>query len=153
MKRITIGGKEYTIKFSVEASLYNDCTKTVLNSFVKAGKIEGTKDADEAINSLLDTLSDVPQRALTLFYAGLMENHGKRGDKSILSIEDAKEVLTDYIYESRDEEGKFGKTFSTVLGEMIEIMEEDNFFGMIGLDKMLTKTEDSEPKKRNRKKS
>lgn len=146
MKRITIGGKEYTIKFSVAASLYSDCTKTILDGFVNAGKVEASKDINYALDELLDTMSNLPQKTLTLFYAGLLEYHGRRGDKSVMSMDDAEDLITDYLSEA-----KGTKSFSDIFSELMETMVEDNFFDLIGLNKMIEET--TEPKKRGRKKS
>ena len=146
MKRITIGGKEYTIKFSVAASLYSDCTKTILDGFVNAGKVEASKDVNYALDELLSTMSNLPQKTLTLFYAGLLEYHGRRGDKAVMSMDDAEDLIANYLFES---EGN--KSFSDVFSELMETMVEDNFFDLIGLNKMITET--TEPKKRGRKKS
>ncbi len=149
MKRITIGGKEYTFKFSVAASLYDDCIKSILDGFVTGGKLEASaknEDIDTTINEVLSTFANIPQKAITMFYAGLLENH----EDEIKSIKDARELIRKYIEENKDENGKLTKSFYDILSEMMEIMYEDNFFELIGLDKMIDQTA---PKKRGRKKS
>lgn len=149
MKRITIGGKEYTFKFSVAASLYDDCIKSILDGFVTGGKLEASaknEDIDTTINEVLSTFANIPQKAITMFYAGLLENH----EDEIKSIKDARELIRKYIEENKDENGKLTKSFYDILSEMMEIMYEDNFFELIGLDKMVDQTA---PKKRGRKKS
>lgn len=132
MKRITINKKEYTFEFSIEASLYDDCTKSVMDIFVKGGMMQGaaeTNDVEGALDNLLDMIVNIPQKALTLFYAGLLEHHGPEGDGSIQSKSDAKKVLTAYIKEEN-------KSFRDIFSEMMEQMAEDSFFDLIGLDKM-----------------
>ena len=149
MKRITIGGKEYTFKFSVAASLYDDCIKSILDGFVTGGKLEASaknEDIDTTINEVLSTFANIPQKAITMFYAGLLENH----EDEIKSIKDARELIREYIEDNKDENGKWTKSFYDILSEMMEIMYEDNFFELIGLDKMVDQTA---PKKRGRKKS
>lgn len=149
MKRITIGGKEYTFTFSVRASLYDDCIKSILDGFVTGGKLEASaknEDIDTTINEVLSTFANIPQKAITMFYAGLLENH----EDEIKSIKDARELIREYIEENKDENGKWSKSFYDILSEMMEIMFEDNFFELIGLDKMVDQTA---PKKRGRKKS
>ena len=149
MKRITIGGKEYTFTFSVRASLYDDCIKSILDGFVTGGKLEASaknEDIDTTINEVLSTFANIPQKAITMFYAGLLENH----EDEIKSIKDARELIRKYIEENKDENGKLTKSFYDILSEMMEIMYEDNFFELIGLDKMIDQTA---PKKRGRKKS
>ena len=149
MKRITIGGKEYTFKFSIAASLYDDCTKTILDGFVTGGRIEESaknNDIEGTIESVKNTLSNVPQKAITLFYAGLLENH----DDEIRSIKDARNLVKQYLEENKDENGEWSKSFYDVLSEMMQIMYDDNFFGLIGLDKM---ADQATPKKKSRKSS
>lgn len=132
MKKITIGKKEYTFEFTIEASLYDDCTKSVMDMFVKGGMVQGAaenSDLDGAMENLLETIANLPQKALTLFYAGLLEHHGPEGDGSIQSKSDAKKVLTIYLKDNN-------KSFRDVLGEMMEQMAEDSFFDLIGLNQM-----------------
>lgn len=148
MKKITINGKEYTFKFSVEASLYDDCTKSILDGFVTSGKLDESareRNVDGAIDEIISTFANVPQKAITMFYAGLMENHSDE----IKSIKDAKALVGQYITENKDENGEFKITFYDVLTEMMEIMADDNFFGLIGLNKMM---DQATPEKRTRKK-
>ena len=132
MKRITIDNKEYTIEFSIEASLYDDCTKSVMDMFVKDGMVSTAAeegDLEGAKEGLLSTIANIPQKALTLFYAGLLEHHGPYGDKSILSINDAKELAKLYIIESE-------KSWRDIMTEMMAQMAEDNFFDLVGLNQL-----------------
>ena len=132
MKKITINKKEYTFEFTIEASLYNDCTKAVMDMFVKGGMIQGaaeSNDPEGAMENFLDTIATLPNKTLTLFYAGLLEHHGSDGDGSVQGEHDAKKLLKIYLEENK-------KSFRDVFGEMTELMAEDNFFERIGLDKM-----------------
>lgn len=140
MKRITIDNKEYTIEFSIEATLYNECTEKVMDLFVSAGIAEAeTKNDDltdkQKVSVLADAfkknVSDIPNRALTLFYAGLLEHHGEFGDKSVLSINEAKRLLVCYMKQTE------GLSLYDVVTEMIEEMEKDHFFEKIGVDKVV----------------
>ena len=160
MKRITIGGKEYTFKFSVAASLYDDCTKALLNGFVTGGRVEEAtrqSDIEGVIDGTLSTFANIPQKAITMFYAGLLEYHGDE----IKSLKDARELIREYLEENKDEEGNWSISFFDVLQEMMTIMAEDNFFALIGLGKMIDQAfpTEEEPqktetlKKRGRKKS
>ena len=141
MKRITIDKKEYTFEFTIEASLYDDCTRSVMDMFVKGGMVQGAaedNDVNSAMENLLDTIANLPQKALTLFYAGLLEHHGPEGDGSIQGKSDAKKLLASYLKENN-------KSFRDVLGEMMEQMAEDSFFDLIGLNQMteeMTKNEE-----------
>lgn len=156
MRRLTINGKEYTFKFSIEASLYNECTEATMNMILAYGEAQGeaesVKNGDEyardhfmsAMRKLLSTSANVPRTALTLFYAGLLEHHSSTGDNSIRSIDDAKKVLTDYLNES-------GKNFHDVMNMMMECMGEDHFFELTGLSKVLNMENGENEKKSSRK--
>lgn len=140
MKRITIEKKEYTFEFTIEASLYDDCTKSIMDMFVKGGMVSGAAndaDIDGAREYLIETIANLPQKALTLFYAGLLEHHGPEGDGSIQSKSDAKRLLATYLKESN-------KSFRDVLGDMMGLMADDNFFDLIGLNQ-ITKDMTEEP--------
>ena len=141
MKKITIKDKEYTITFTIEASLYDECTKSVMDQFVKSGMVSSAAedgDTDSAIENVLDTIASLPQRTLTLFYAGLLENHGSYGDKSVLGKNDAKNILAAYLRESK-------KSYRDVFAEMMEIMADDSFFDLIGLNQWTTALSGEEP--------
>jgi len=140
MKRITIDRKEYTIEFSIEATLYNECTEKVMDLMVSAGVTEAEVNdenlsAKEKTSIMADAftknVSDVPQKALTLFYAGLMEHHGEFGDRTVLSIHEAKRLLVAYMKENE------GLTLYDIMNEMIGEMSKDHFFEKIGVDKMV----------------
>jgi hypothetical protein len=151
MKRITIDGKEYTFKFSVAASMYDECTKSILDGFVTGGKLESSaknNDVETTIEEVLSSFANIPQKAITMFYAGLMEYHGDE----IKSIKDARELISTYLEENKDDDGNWTISFYDVLSQMMEIMFEDNFFGLIGLGKMIDQSK-PETEKKTRKKS
>ena len=138
MKTITICGKDYKFEYTIEASLYSECTETIMDTFLGLGKVQGlanTNDVNGFMEELKNTIANVPIKALTLFHAGLLENHD-------FSKEESKELLKAYIKES-------GKSFSDVLGELMEIMTEDNFFDLIGLNQMFQTTKRGRKKKEN----
>ena len=146
MKRITIDHKEYTIEYSIEASLYDECTISVMDVFVKAGMSEAyakNGDAKAAMDEMLSTMAGLPNRVVTLFYAGLLEHHGEDGDKSVSSRDDAKKLLKKYITESN-------KSYMDVNNELMETIVEDNFFELIGLNEMLPT--ETKPKRGRKKK-
>ena len=138
MKTITINGNDYKIEYSIEASLYEDCAGCLMDFFINSGMAEGAAgagDATTAVNGLKATLISIPQRTLTLFYAGLMENHE-------MSKAEAKELLKQYISES-------GKSYLDIQNELVAIVEEDNFFDLIGLNKLFPNQEsNTKPKKK-----
>ena len=140
MKRITINNKDYTIEFSIEATMYNECIEDVMDMIIAAGKMQGDitsnkEDEEKLANNIIDTfkssVSEIPKRALNMFYGGLLEHHGANGDRTVNSIADAKVLLTTYIKESN-------LSLYEVLNDMVEQMGEDHFFDMIGVEKMLS---------------
>ena len=150
MLRKTISGKEYTFEFGIEATLYNDVTESIMNTFVTAGIAQNEAtggNVKDAMKTIVQSMSDIPQRAITLFYAGLLEHHGPSGDGSVKSINDAKTIMVQYMKEN-------GISMYEIMSEMTELMASDNFFEMIGLDKMLENMNQAEEKpRRGRKKA
>lgn len=129
MKVINIGGKDYTFEFTIEASLYNECTEkvvTLMSSMKDAKDKESTKE-------LISSMSNIPQTALTMFYAGLLEHHGEDGDGSVMDKKDAKTLVKKYFSEHKDEETG---NFYGIMSLMIEVMEDDDFFSQIGLNQL-----------------
>ena len=137
MKRVTIGGKEYTFKYSVDASLYNECTESTMELLLNFGEAQGAAQAENvdymtAARKVIGSITNIPQTALTLFYAGLLEYHGIEGDKSVRSLDDAKKLLKTYLAENE------GLSFYDVLTSLMETMGDDNFFALTGMDDMLS---------------
>lgn len=127
MRTIKIGNKEYTIEYSIEASLYADCTEKVTHMFKN---ISGA-GSKEGIENFIKAMSDVPQTTLSMFHAGLLENE-KDWDMS-----KTKAVVKQYLSEHK-EDGT--GNFYSLMEILIEEMEKDGFFELIGLDKMLAPT-------------
>lgn len=128
MRVLKIGKEEYTFKFDIEASLYSECTEKVTSILFSMAGEEG-KDAKKAF---LSSLSDIPQVALHMFHAGLLENHN-------VTLSESKKLIAQYIREHREDETG---SFYGVMNMLLEDMGEDGFFEMIGLDKMLQKVTD-----------
>ena len=140
MKRITIDKKEYTIEYSIEATLYNECIEKVMDLMVSAGVTEAEISNEETsakekvgviANTFTKNVADIPQKALTLFYAGLLEHHGEFGDKTVRSIYEAKGLMIAYMKENE------GLTLYDIMNDMIDEMGKDHFFEKIGVDKMV----------------
>lgn len=136
MKVLTIGGRDYTFEFSIEASLYNECTEKITNLMVGIGKAKETEgpDTNEKVRNVISTISNVPLVAMTMFYAGLLEHHGPNGDGTVKGMKDAKALARQYLVEHKDDEKG---NFYAVMNEMIECMEDDGFFELTGMSKML----------------
>lgn len=133
MKTIKIGEKEYKIEFTIEASLYNECTEKV------AGLVYAISEAEdkEDIKKMISSMSDIPQTTLTMFYAGLLEYHGEDGDKSVLSKTDAKKLIKQYFKEHEEDETG---NFYGIMEILIEQMVNDGFFKQIGLEQISNQT-------------
>lgn len=124
-KIIKISGKDYKLEYSIEASLYSDCTVSVTSLY------EALANNDGDIMKVIAGISNIPVTALTLFYAGLLEHHGTEGDGTVLNIKDAKLLAVQYMKELR-EEGKKGNWYD-LFSICAEQLNEDNFFDLIGL--------------------
>lgn len=133
-KLLTIGGKEYKLEYTIEASLYKDCISDMVSLLAEIQDAASKEDFRKTIREM----ANVPQVAWTIFYAGLMEAHGNHpnGDKTVPDKETAKQLLVQYIQEHKgQEEGNF----YGVMNMCVEQMGEDGFFELTGMDSMITK--------------
>lgn len=138
MKTIKIGEKEYKFEFSIEASLFNDCTERLTTFIANIGEAQSKAD----IKRIVSSISDIPQTALAMFYAGLLEHHGEDGDGSVMTKKDAKRLIKQYFAENKD---TGNDDFYSVLTLMIECMGDDGFFKRVGLEKMFAEAEKQNP--------
>ena len=122
MKKV-IDGKEFVIKYGSTALVDSpECVEQVLNL------VHLNEQKDIPLNKRFETImKDVPQITSLLFYAGLLEHHGEDGDKTVLSLNDAKTLLKKYFKENKQE------SFLGLLAEMTEQMAEDNFLVLLGM--------------------
>lgn len=134
MKTIKIGEKEYKFEFTIEASLFNECTEKLTTFMANIGEAQDKAELKQMITSI----SDIPQTALTMFYAGLLEHHGEDGDGTVLTKKDAKRLIKQYFAENKD---TGNDDFYSVLTLMIECMGDDGFFKRVGLEKMFAAAE------------
>jgi hypothetical protein len=145
MKRINIDGKEYTLEYTIEASLYNECIEKVTTLFAKVSMSDGTENGTL---SIIKSMSDVPRTTLSMFYAGLLEHHGPEGDGSIQSTDDAKRLVKKYFAEHKDEDTG---NFYGLMNELLSIMADDDFFAQIGLTQIAEKQQKVQPQDHKRK--
>lgn len=138
MKVIKIGNKEYKFEFTIEASLYGECTEALTAFLTDVGTAGGN------LKDVLKSISDIPQTALTLFYAGLLEHHGEDGDGTVCSKKDAKRLIKQYFEDKKDTDEA---DFYSIMALMIEVMEEDGFFKRTGLERVLEAGMKKAPKK------
>lgn len=129
MKVINIGRKDYTLEFTIEASLYNECTEKITGLMYSISDAQNKED----IKTMITSMSDIPQTTLTMFYAGLLEHHGEDGDGSVATKKDAKRLIKKYFEEHKeDETGNFYGVMELLIG----VMGDDGFFKQIGLEQM-----------------
>lgn len=130
-KVLNISGQDYKLEYSIEASLYADCVSSLANFMIDIESAENEND----IKKILTGISNVPQTALTLFYAGLMEAHGTHpdGDGKVPDIHTAKRLIAQYMKEHK-EDGT--GNFYEIMQMCIEQMEADGFFSLTGLTAM-----------------
>ena len=129
MKILEIDGKDYKLEYTIEASLYEDCTERVTTLMFDVSDAEG----ENGIKNVISAMTNIPQTSLTMFYAGLLEHHGECGDRTVLSKNDAKTLLRKYFDEHKeDETGNFYGMMELLLTQM----GEDGFFKQIGLEQM-----------------
>lgn len=163
-KVINIGGKDYKLEYTIEASLYDEGIDTTLKFIGSAGmpsEEELKKYTEEQqieirkrfVDGVLHSMTNLPKTAIDLLYMGLLEHHGtgKYGDHTICSKEDVKELVRTY-FEEHQEDGT--GTFYDILSICLDQMGVDGFFKRTGLEKMMEagkKTEESkEPVPMNR---
>ena len=147
-KILPIGGKDYKLEYTVEASLYSDCI-TELREFlgktsgavVESEITENMNDEQKAtvrsqlLKNVLSGMDNLPKTAITIFYAGLLEHHGEDGDRSVLSMKDAKNLVRQY-FEDHAEDGT--DNFYDLLLICMEQIGADGFFKRTGMEKALT---------------
>lgn len=126
MLLVNIGGKDYKLEYTIEASLYKDCVDK-MTTYMKNVIVA---QADESVDKLLANMSDLPHIALTAFYAGLLEHHSNE----INSEKDAKELIKTYFAEHK-EDGK--DNFYEIMEMVSGCMGDDGFFRQIGLEQFL----------------
>lgn len=130
-KLLKIGNKEYKLEYSIEASLYDDCVKSVMNTLLAT-----SGGVDKTPEEMISGMANIPNTALTVFYAGLLQYHGDNpdADGSVPTLATAKKLVTQFIQEHKDDEqGNFYGVFAMCL----EQMEEDGFFKLTGLETLM----------------
>lgn len=159
-KVLTIGGKDYRLEYNIEASLYKDGVDRLINflsgAFGASGEAEITKGLSkedktkvriELMNALREEVINLPDTALTLFYAGLLEYHGADGDGTILSKKDAKSLVKQ-LFEEQPEDGICD--FASLLSTCLDQMGEDGFFKKTGMERVVGQNEAAKPNREAR---
>lgn len=124
-KILNIGGEEYKLEFSIEASLRNECIEKITEIMMLLSAADNNGD----VKDVLKGLSNIPGTALECFYSGLLEHHGSNGDGTVKNIGDAKRLVVSMI---RDEESEYNN-WNDIMTLCVNQMAEDGFFELVGL--------------------
>lgn len=124
-KILNIGGNEYKLEFSIEASLRNECIEKITEIMMLLSAADNNGDARDVLKGL----SNIPGTALECFYSGLLEHHGSNGDGTVKNIGDAKRLVVSMI---RDEESEYSN-WNDIMTLCVNQMAEDGFFELVGL--------------------
>lgn len=127
MKTITIGGEEYTLRYSIKAMLEKDCADAVSRYSMNFATID-------SVESFAKAYSEVVALCLIALHAGLLEKHN-------LSMEECETLLDAYFDEHADD-GQ-GDAMS-LMNFLMEVMQEDGFFRKTGLEKILNLAQNPE---------
>lgn len=133
--KLNIGEKEYTFEYTFEAVASEDCVRKTIDLF------ENMENEDK---SLGERMSIMPNTIISLFYAGLLENHSEEVENEQV----ARQLLKQYMKENKDDEKA---TFYGVMLQIMEQMGEDGFLVQIGLGETSPKKEPKTPQDRKRK--
>ena len=145
MRILKIGDKDYKLEYTIEASLYDECTEKVTEMMFSLAEAQGK----ESIKEFVHSMKNIPQTTLTMFYAGLLEHHGEDGDGTVLTKKDAKKLIKQYFEEHADDDTG---NFYGIMGILMEQMGEDGFFKQIGLQQMnQTEKEPKQPQDHKKK--
>lgn len=138
-KTIKVDGVDYKLQYSVEAAMYDECTEKVITLMTAIGDEE---ENAETLKSKIKEISSIPNLAVSMFYAALLQHHGiEAGDGTVRTVSEAKNILAKYILENDSD-------FFSVVEMLLDQMGEDGFFKLIGLEKILqTDQQEEEPKK------
>lgn len=78
-KLLKIGNKEYKLEYNIEASLYDECVKSVMNTLLAT-----SGGVDKTPEEMISGMANIPNTALTVFYAGLLQYHGDSQMQTVL---------------------------------------------------------------------
>lgn len=144
-KILKINGREYKLEYTMEAALFGECTEITTEVIEQISEATSgvdktlppdklAKEVKERMRMYVKTISNIPRKVLTLFYAGLLEHHGAHpgGDGTIKNEQDAKELLAQFL---REHKGEDDGDFFGVMRIILDQMEEDGFFDLTGLNK------------------
>ena len=127
MKTIKVNEKEYVLEFSFEAAERKEVVQDMYNILSGTYIIKNVSNRKSAkttmFNGIAEMIADVPKIARESFYAGLLENHK-------LSESEAKDIMKSYMKENK-------LTYNDLFEEIKVCMEDDGFFDLSGITKMI----------------
>lgn len=127
MKTIKVNEKEYVLEFSFEAAERKEVVQDMFNilsgTYIIKNASKGKSAGAAMFNGVTEMVADIPRIAREAFFAGLLENHN-------LSSAEAKEAMKSYMKENN-------LTYNDLFEEMKICMEDDGFFDLAGITKMI----------------
>lgn len=153
---IKIGDKTYIIEFTFEAVRHKETVEELATFFASISDMQ-EKIENKDVKSLSSAISGKSDLVLSLFHAGLLENHGchKYGDGTVPDMETATDLLRQYFKENK---GDKKATWNGIYEELGKQMQEDDFLAQVGLGGMteeemkeVKKPQDHKPKQVNHK--
>ena len=128
MKTITVDNKEYKLKFGFESVEVGDLVQKMFE--IKSGTyaVRSMQAGNELVVAMLDSssqmLATIPKICALAFYAGMLANNP-------VSEDEAKTLLKKYMEKEK-------LSFTDVYNDVVyPCMEDDGFFLMSGIDKMI----------------
>lgn len=144
-KVLNIDGKDYRLEYTIEAALYKDGIDRLVDflsgsfgleteaEISKGMTVKGKMELrQQLVKNLKSEIENLPNTALILFYAGLLEYHGPDGDRSVLTQKDAKK-LAKFLFQ---DENSGISDFAELLTVCMNQMAEDGFFKTTGLERI-----------------
>lgn len=135
MKSITINGNDYNLEFSFEAAEKKDFVGLMFRITSGASLLDGAEDienptARDMINGTVNMVADIPHICRIGFYVGLLENNP-------VPEAEAKTLMKTYMKEH-------GIGYAELYEELRQCMEDDGFFALSGIQKMLENMQQSQ---------
>lgn len=135
MKEITVNGNDYKLEFSFEAAEKKDFVALMFRLASGAALLDGAEDmenptAKDMINGTVNMVADIPHICRIGFFTGLLENNP-------LPEAEAKALMKSYM-----KENEIG--YAELYDEIRKCMEDDGFFKLSGINKMLEQMQENQ---------
>lgn len=135
MKEIVINNINYTLEYSFEAAERKDFVGLMFRLVSGAALLDEAEDmenptARDMINGTVNMVADIPHVCSIGFYVGLLENNP-------VPEREAKTMMKSYM-----KANKIG--YADLYEEIRKCMEDDGFFDLSGITKMLNAMQESQ---------